>query len=258
MKICAVSQSFYPHTGGVSYYLLWLGRRCKKLGHKLCVIHLRPPNAPVEDVIGNIKVYRTPKEQPDPQDISGYTRFKELILKVLYGFNEYLTINSFFKDRILEVYEKERFDLLHIHDFQIMPLGSMLKDLAVPKVFTWHIPFTERAPKKWREFATQYMQYYDRVVLSTKPYVAIAIHSGLSWEKAVCINPFIIVEKPKTNRFRRKYKISRDEKIILCVARIDPLKGQDRLVNALPIILQKINKVKCVFIGDGSMTKDVL
>lgn len=273
LKICAVSQSFYPHTGGVSYYLLWLGRRFRKLGHKLCVIHLRPGNASAEDVIENIKVYRTPKQNIDPRELAGYTKFKELILKVfhgeetseeklvnkhLYGYNEYMLINKFFEDTIREVYEKDNFDILHVHDFQILPLGSMLKDLPIPKIFTWHIPFTDRVPARWREFIAQHMQQYDKVVLSTRLYVATAIQSGLSWEKVVCISPFIIIEKPKENRFRVKYGIRPEERMVLCVARIDPLKGQDCLLKALPRVIEKIPNLKCVFIGNGSMTKEVL
>ncbi len=273
LKICAASQSFYPHTGGVSYYLLWLGRRCHQLGHDLCVIHLRPSGARVRDVVENIRVYRTPKEDADSRELEGYTQFKELILKVfhgeeiseeklvnkhLYGYNEYMFINKFFENTIREVYEKEKFDLLHIHDFQILPVGSMLKDLDIPKIFTWHIPFTDSVPAKWREFIIQYMQEYDNVVLSTRPYVSTAIQSGLSWEKVVCINPFIIVDKVKTNKFRAKYKIKRKEKIVLCVARIDPLKGQNYLINALPKVIEKIPDLKCILIGNGSMTKEVL
>ena len=273
MKICAVSQSFFPYTGGVSYYLLWLGRRCRELGHKLSIIHLRPKDSPIEEEIESIKVYRVPKEQPDPRVMEGYTRFKELILKVfhgvetseeklinrhLYGFNEYLTVNTHFAERVREVYEKEPFDLLHVHDFQVLPLGSMLRDLKIPKIFTWHIPFTGNTSKAWIDFIIKYMMEYDDVVLSTRAYVSTAIHYGLPWNKVSCIPPFITVEKPRENEFRRKYGIDRDEKIILCVARIDSLKGQDRLVRALPDIVKVLPKIKCVFIGNGSMTKDVL
>jgi len=273
IRICTVSQSFLPYTGGVSYYLIWLGRKCRELGHKLTVIHLRPKDSPVEDEVENIKVYRVPKEQPHPIVIEGYTRFKELILKIfhgvekseeklinrhLYGFNEYLTVNEQFAERVREVYEKEGFDILHIHDFQVLPLGLMLRDLKVPKIFTWHIPFTENVPRAWIDFVLEYMKEYDNVVLSTRNYVATAIHHGLPWNKVSCINPFIVVEKPRENEFRRKYGIDSDDKVILCVARIDPLKGQDRLIKALPNIIKTVSNVKCVFVGDGSMTKEVL
>lgn len=273
MKICTVSQSFFPYTGGVSYYLLWLGRRCRELGHKLIVIHLRPKDAPSEDVIESIEVYRAPKEHLDQRVMEGYTRFKDLISKVfhgvekseeklinrhLYGFNEYLTVNLYFAERVREVCAKEPFDILHVHDYQVLPLGWILRDLKIPKVFTWHIPFTEDAPKVWKDFIITYMAEYDNVVLSTRAYVANAIEHGLPWNKVSCISPFITVEKPQQNEFRRKYGIGSDEKIILCVARIDPLKGQDRLLKALAVVVKAFPKVKCIFIGNGSMTKEVL
>ncbi|WP_309492932.1 glycosyltransferase family 4 protein [Candidatus Hecatella orcuttiae] len=273
MEICAVSQSFYPYAGGVSYYLLWLGRKLRKQGHKLYVVHLRPLKAPAKDVVEDIKVYRVPETSLDPRIVSGYTRFKELILKVfhgeesseeklinkhLYGFNEYFAINKMFADKISELYDETGFDLLHVHDFQVLLMGSMLRELKIPKVFTWHIPFTEEVPKRWREFIVQHMQEYDRVVLSTRVYVSTALQSGLSWDKVRCIYPFVAVEKVKVSRFRKKYGLSREEKIILCVARIDQFKGQDILIKALPRILEKEPHVRCVFVGNGSMTKDVL
>ncbi|MEM4165321.1 MAG: glycosyltransferase family 4 protein [Nitrososphaerales archaeon] len=273
MKICTVSQSFFPYTGGVSYYLLWLGRRCYELGHKLSVIHLRPKDVSIEDEIESIKVYRAPKEDLEQRVMEGYTKFKDLISKVfhgvekseeklinrhLYGFNEYLTVNLHFAERVREVYAKEPFDILHVHDYQVLPLAWMLKDLKVPKIFTWHIPFIEETPKVWLDFVINYMAEYDNVVFSTRAYVANAIEHGLSWNKITCINPFGTVEKPQKNDFRRKYGIGLDEKIILCVARIDPLKGQDRLLRALPKVVKAFPKIKCVFIGNGSMTKDVL
>jgi len=273
MKICAVSQSFFPHTGGVSYYLLWLGRKCRELNHELQVVHLRPAKAPAEEIIENIKVYRVPQTPLDTRIVSGYTLFKELILKVfhgeeaaeeklinkhLFGFNEYHAINKLFSERLRKVYEEEGFDLLHVHDFQLLPLGELLNDLYVPKIFTWHIPYTDKSPQRWREFVVNYMKYYNRVVFSTMPYVAVAIQDGLAWDKLACISPFVTVDTAKENDFREKHNIKPDERIILCVARIDPLKGQDRLIKALPNILKEVPDARCVFVGNGSMTKEVL
>jgi len=55
--VLSVSQSFYPHAGGVSYYLLWLGRRLHELGHELTILHLRSLTAPAEEVVETLKVF---------------------------------------------------------------------------------------------------------------------------------------------------------------------------------------------------------
>ncbi|MBI2126146.1 MAG: glycosyltransferase family 4 protein [Thaumarchaeota archaeon] len=273
MKICAVSQSFYPYSGGVSYYLLWLGKKCRGLGHSLQVVHLRSADSPVEDVIEGIGVHRVPSQPLDPRVSMGYTTFKELILNVfhgeetseeklinkhLHGFHEYLTVSEQFARRVRQIYDSSPFDLLHVHDFQLLPLGYMLRDIPSPKIFTWHIPFTEDVPEAWLRFVIDYMKEYDNVVLSTNAYVATAIHHGLAWYKVTCINPFIAVDGPPSNDFRPRYGLKPDDRMILCVARIDPLKGQDALIKALPAVTKVIPNVRCVFIGDGSMTKEVL
>jgi len=273
LKVLSVSQSFYPHAGGVSYYLLWLGRRLHELGHELTILHLRPLTAPAEEVVESLKVYRVPGEAPSPEIIRGYTRFKELFLKVFhlrsaceeelvhrdrYGFHEYFQVNKWFEEKVRELTETERFDLLHVHDFQVLLQGHLLKDLDIPKILTWHIPFTERAPFIWRRFVMDYAEEYDRVVFSTRPYVSAAIASGLEWDKVACIWPFVVTHKPKENRFREKYGIGADDRMILCVARIDPLKAQDHLIQALPKVVSALPGVKCVFVGNGSMTREVL
>lgn len=270
LKILYVSQSFFPSTGGVSYYLIWLSRKLREKGHDAVFVNLRGPSLPPEEKIEGFKVYRVPKQQGFPVEIvKEYTNFKEMILKVfhgknvpidrlynkhIYGFNGYMGVNLYFQERVREVFEKERPDIIHVHDFQLMPLGWLLKDMKVPIPFTWHIPFTEEIEAGWRNFVVGYLKEYTNSVFSTKPYVNSALKSGLPWSKVTCIPPFIEVEAPKID-FRKKYKISDDEKIILCVARLDRLKGQNILIEAA----SRLNmKFKLVFVGNGSLSKEVL
>jgi len=270
LKILYVSQSFFPSTGGVSYYLLWLGRRLAEKGHSPIFVNLKPSKRQSEEVIEGMKVYRTPKEGRLPQDVvSGYARFKELILKVfhgkedsvdrlfnkhLFGFEDYVSVNKAFEIRIRELVQTEKPDLIHIHDFQLLLLGQMLDDLGIPLYFTWHIPFTEEVHRAWREFIIKYMQFYKKNVFSTKPYINAALKSGLAWNRVACIPPFIDVEKPKSE-FRKKYGIPKDEKLIICVARMDKLKGQHVLIEAASRL--DLN-YRIAFIGNGSFSKEVL
>lgn len=270
MKILYVSQSFFPSTGGVSYYLIWLSRKLREKGHEAVFVNLRTSKTPPEEQIEGFKVYRVPRAKSFPEDmVREYTEFKELILKVfhgkdipidrlynkhVYGFNGYMGVNLYFQERVREVYEKERPDIVHIHDFQLMPLGWLLRGLKVPMPFTWHIPFTEDVEAGWRSFVVGYLKEYTNSIFSTKPYVNCALKSGLSWSKVTCIPPFIEVEDTDID-FRKTYNIAEDEKIILCVARIDRLKGQNILMEAASRLKMKF---KLVFVGNGSLSKEVL
>jgi len=62
MKIFFASQSFYPHIGGVSTYLLNLAKGLIQRGNEVVEVHLRPPNESSEEIIKGIRVFRIPKE----------------------------------------------------------------------------------------------------------------------------------------------------------------------------------------------------
>jgi glycosyltransferase involved in cell wall biosynthesis len=270
VKILFASQSFFPSTGGVSYYLIWLGRGLKSLGHESVFINLKGPVGPESQMVEGFKVYKVPKEGGiDKEVMQGYATFKEMVLQVfhrgdipldrlynrhLYGFNEYIKVNEIFEKRLREVVGIEKPDLIHVHDFQLLPQGEAIRDLGLPVPFTWHIPFTEDAHENWRRFALKYLQGYSNCILSTKPYVNVVLKSGLPWNKVTCIPPFIDVEAQAIS-FREKYGIRQDEKLILCVARLDRLKGQDVLIKSAPKIR---GKFRIVFIGNGSFSKEVL
>ncbi|MEM3366645.1 MAG: glycosyltransferase family 4 protein [Candidatus Methanomethyliaceae archaeon] len=270
MKILYVSQSFFPSTGGVSYYLIWLSRKLREKGHDAVFVNFRTPKLPPEEQIEGFNIYRVPHTRGFPEGmVKEYTEFKELILKVfhgknvpidrlynkhVYGFNGYMGVNLYFQDRVREVYQKERPDIIHVHDFQLMPLGWLLRDLRVPILFTWHIPFIDEVESGWRRFVVEYLKEYANSIFSTKAYVNSALKSGLSWSKVTCIPPFIEVEDSNID-FRKAYDISEDEKLILCVARIDRLKGQNILIEAVSKLKLKY---KLVFVGNGSLSKEVL
>jgi glycosyltransferase involved in cell wall biosynthesis len=272
MKICVVSQSFYPYIGGVTRYLQSLGKKLLARGDEMVVVHLRTPDMPEQDVIDGIKVYRMSEQEGMQESIDGYFRFKELIIDVTHGrreaplddrfnqgYSEYLGFNLSMYEKVMQVYDIEKFDVLHVHDFQVMPLAFLIRgDVNVPAIFTWHIPFTEDTPPEWREFLVRYMRYYDKVIFSTDEYMRTAVESGLDPDKAFKINPFIDTSEfafTGENDFRAKYGIPPDDNLVLCVSRIDPRKGQEYLIKAMAEVVKKHPDTTCVFIGNGSLTK---
>ncbi|HTX43316.1 MAG TPA: glycosyltransferase family 4 protein, partial [Methanocella sp.] len=175
------------------------------------------------------------------------------------GYSEYLGFNLSMYEKVRQVYEAEKFDVLHVHDFQVMPLAFLIRgDVNVPAIFTWHIPFTEETPPEWREFLIRYMRYYDRVIFSTDEFMRTAVESGLDPDKAFKINPFIDTCEyafEGENDFRAKFGIAPGDHVILCVSRIDPRKGQEYLIKAMAEVVKKYPDATCIFIGNGSLTK---
>ncbi len=277
MKICTVSQSFYPYIGGVTRYLQALGRRMIDRGDEMIVVHLKTPEMPDFEVVDGIRVYRMAETESLRESMEGYLKFKELIIdtthgskampvsvedRFSHGYYDYLGFNVSMYEKVKEVYKAEKFDVLHVHDFQVMPLAFLLKDeIDVPMVFTWHVPFTTVMPADWREFLVRYMHYYDQIIFSTDEYVRTAVESGLSPERVTKINPFIETAEYKLadeNRFREKFGIPEKDRIVLCISRMDPRKGQEFLIKAMASVRQKYDDVTCVFIGNGSLSKKLI
>ena len=65
MKIYYASQSFYPHIGGVSTYLLNLCKEMVKNGNEVIEVHLRPSGEENQDEIKGVSIFRVPKEPID-------------------------------------------------------------------------------------------------------------------------------------------------------------------------------------------------
>jgi glycosyltransferase involved in cell wall biosynthesis len=277
MKICAVSQSFYPYIGGVTRYLQALGKKMIGRGDELVVVHLKAPDMPDFEVVDGVKVYRMSGDEGMQESMDGYFKFKELIIDVTHGsvkgvptledrfshgYSEYLGFNLNMYEKVKQVYEAEKFDVLHVHDFQVMPLAFLLRgEVNVPTIFTWHIPFTDATPLEWREFLVRYMRYYDRVIFSTDEFMRTAVESGLDPEKVSKINPFIDTGEyllKSENTFRQKYGIPAKDHLVLCVSRIDPRKGQEYLILAMQEVIKKHPNTTCVFIGNGSLTKKIM
>lgn len=276
MKICTVSQSFYPYVGGVTRYLQALGKRLIERGDEMIVVHLKTPDMPDYEVVDSIRVYRMAESVALKDSMEGYLRFKELIIdtthgsrqpvkvddRFQHGYFDYLGFNLGMFEKVKAVYEEEQFDILHVHDFQVMPLAFMLKDVIdVPMLFTWHIPFTTVMPPDWRDFMVRYLHYYDQVIFSTDEYMRTAVESGLNPGQVNKINPFIETEKfvfTGENTFRKKFDIPENHHIVLCISRMDPRKGQEYLIKAMAEVTPKHPDTTCVFIGNGSMSKKLM
>ncbi len=276
MKICYLSQSFYPYVGGVSDYLRDLGRELTKNGIEVHEVTFKAEDTPEFEEFEGIKIHRFLTDAT-PELLQEYGRFKENILRATHnqevpsdvltnkeghGWREFMEINKRAKEEILRLYEKEKFDIIHIQDFQFLPMGRLLKDeVNVPLAFTWHVPFIPQIPEEWKEFFVDYMREYEKCILSTDEYLETAISAGLQKEKCTRIHPFVDLRRygpvGRAGEFRKKYALE-EKRIILCVSRLDPRKGQRTLIKAMPKVAREFPSAVAVFVGNGSITKEMI
>jgi glycosyltransferase involved in cell wall biosynthesis/hydroxymethylpyrimidine pyrophosphatase-like HAD family hydrolase len=272
MKIYYASQSFYPHIGGVSTYLLNLAKEMVRKGNDVVEVHLRPQHEEHEDEIKGIEIHRVPREPIDNKIMEGYGKFKETVYKECHenvreftkppaeieGFEEFNEVNTYFGEQLNELLEEDKADVVHIHDFQLL-FAYKYVPRGTPCILTWHIPFIPNMSHELSSFLVRHMNEYDKIVFSSPEYIEAAVDAGIKREKTELIYPMantsifrkLDVDKEKV---KEKLGIEKDKKIILCVQRVDPKSGHEQLIRAMPKILEKVPEAVLVFVGGDSMS----
>jgi len=271
MKICFASQSFYPHIGGVSTYLLNLCKELKKRGNQVVEIHLRTSGASSQEEVEGIEVHRVPKEPLNREMLRLYSKFKEAVYKGCHGYegvfdknqidiegyDEFTDINEIFGEEVSSILEEMLVDLVHIHDFQLIYLYKYVPR-GMPLILTWHIPFIDGMSRYLKDFLVRHMKEYDKIIFSSQDYIEAAVRAGLPREKTeliypICNTSLFTVKNIDREAVLKKYRIPTDSKIILCVQRVDPKSGHEQLVRAMPDVIKRVN-AKLVFVGGESMS----
>ena len=198
-----------------------------------------------------------------------YANFKQILWDNVHNISSrdfstkeylgYFRYNSKLARTILQNYGN--IDLFEIHDFQQLLLGAMLGP-SFPTVFRWHIPFIpEILNPKIRKFIINGMEGNDAIIVSTRRDLEGLIRSGFKG-KAYQIYPHLdpsIFKRPtrsELEEFVDKYRINKDDFVVLNVARMDSMKSQDDLIKAISGINDK--RVKLMLVGNGSFTSNSL
>lgn len=213
--------------------------------------------------------------QLEKKKMSGYGHAKETMWKTLHGiqkkrkpvelflwqdeFIDYTYYNRLCSELVMELDKENDFDLFYIHDFQQLPTAHMLHTLK-PKVFRWHIPFDESlVPEMWRHSLASYFNAYDVVIVSCKKYLVSLKKFGYLG-KSYYIYPYIdqgTYKRPSKSElaeFERKFGIREEDRVVLVVARLDPMKGQDRAIKGFSRAARDFPDLKLLIVGDGSFS----
>ena len=272
MKICYASQSFYPHIGGVSTYLLNLAKEIVKNGNEVVEVHLRPSGEESEAEIKGIKIHRVPREPIDRKVMVGYSKFKEAVYTECHykqnifskppaemeGYEDFFIVNEYFGEELKELLEEDPADIVHIHDFQLL-FAYKFVPRGTPLILTWHIPFIEGISSYLSKFLIKQMKEYDKVVFSSEEYIESAVKAGLPREKARLIHPIAntdIFRPIEVNKeeVKKRHGLPPGSKVILCVQRIDSKSGHEQLIKAMPAVLEKLPNAILVFVGTESLS----
>lgn len=204
-----------------------------------------------------------------PRDSALYGRFKEEFWKNIHGveqgpipkedFRGYALYNWLSAEKMLDLHSKNDFDLFYIHDFQLLPVGSMIGPSA-PKLYRWHIPLNpEYMLPQWKRFLLGYLNNFDSVIVSCEKYKKSLLKFGFKgdvYQLYPHINPeeYGGISDEKIRKSCDKYGIDDGDQIVLVIARLDPMKGQDIAIKAFTQIAKDYPNAKLVLVGNGSFS----
>ncbi len=169
--------------------------------------------------------------------------------------------------------EELNIDIIHSQHPNL--LGSVALRLArkknIPIVFTWHTLYDQYTnyvpliPKKIVaklviEQAVKYANQVDQIIVPTLSIVKIIQEWGVKNKNIKAIATGIeedVYKNTDREKIRRKYKIKKDETLLLLVSRLTEEKNIQFLMKAVIKILQANRRTKFMIAGKGYLEKEL-
>ncbi len=232
MKIAIVSQSYYPRFGGVTEHVHHTAEELIRRGHDVRIITSR---------------FRGDVPDPEYVDRVGYN--------VLLPFNKAFvdfTVGLTLKRNLRELFARHDFDVVHTH----CPISPSLPILAIqaascPQVGTFHSTGgTGVLVDTFRNFLTKVVDKLDARIAVSRTAADTAklifpgdyriIPNGVDIER---FSPTV----PMFDAWRDPDRVN-----LLFVGRLDPRKGVQVLIDAMPEVMQRTHgRARLIVIGDS-------
>ncbi|RKX71731.1 glycosyltransferase family 1 protein [candidate division WOR-3 bacterium] len=232
LKLLQVSDAYHPHPGGVSEHLFHLTSALRELGHDA---HVLAPSYP-----GNYH---------DPEWVH---RIGRVILVKGNKSTITLTFDPLLPLKVRNFLRRERFDVVHTH----CPIGYNLPYWALHystgiNVATFHTAFSGRNLYPYAKPISRgpFKRLDGRIVVSQTALRAIHPHFPADYR--------IIGNGIDTRRFNPEVSpvddLIRYDRRILFVGRLDPRKGLEYLIRALPGLVEDLGSVNLFIAGEGDI-----
>jgi glycosyltransferase involved in cell wall biosynthesis len=159
----------------------------------------------------------------------------------------------------VEIARGESFDVVHAHDWMTYPAGLAVAGVkGVPLVVHVHATEFDRSGanvnQRIYDIERRGMHGAMKVIAVSSLTKSICVHHyGISADKVEVVYNAIDVNGQQFDE--EKYKIHRDEKIVLFLGRITMQKGPEYFLAAAKKVLQVMDNVKFVMAGSGDMIR---
>jgi D-inositol-3-phosphate glycosyltransferase len=244
---CPVGNLGAKDTGGMSVYIRELAHELGRRGH-LVDIYTRvhdPTDPPVVDLGRNVRlIHLTAGGSEEIDKLAVYTYLPDFT-RSLEDFREHRSL---------------RYDLVFSHYWLSGQVGKYLQhSWDVPHIMMFHtlaavknaIGIGEREPELRIEAERDLAQNCHRIIAPTdREREHLILHYGALPEKIGVVPCGVNLRRfrPVDKKSARQQLGFGDDKIVLFVGRIEPLKGIDQLLKSVPY-LQSIQELRVVIIG---------
>jgi len=260
--------------GGLGTYAMEITQQYVKMGHNVTVFALSNGKLPTRELWRGIEVHRP--ELVDTSD-SMPTIITEDVKKWGMGLKFFsdITLYNFLSaaELVNDLNKKEErnFDIVCAHDWLSILGGiTVKKELKIPLVF--HVHSTEKGrtmgggSKVISSLEEQGGDAANLIITVSHAIRDELISLGFPEEKIrVCWNGVDAskydpakVKAEDALKVRERYGIKENDKMIFFVGRLVTVKGPDRLIMAMPNILEKVPNAKLVIVGLGEMSSYLL
>lgn len=255
MKILMLTWEYPPRiVGGISRVVEGLSRSLTELGNEVHVITNEMPGFPIEDSDRGVFVHRVSIESPTPN-------FHTWVMMM----------NHYFSKRAGRLAKSVgQFDVVHVHDWLVLPSGAEAKSFSPSTmVTTLHSLEFRRSgrvdtPEGKMVDSLEWWATYESsiIIVCSKSMMADTLaHFKVPRDKIrtipIGIDPSRFQNRNvDRNRVRSRYGIGVGEKLILFVGRLTNQKGCEYLIRAIPYVARYFN-VKLLIAGDGYLRSDL-
>ena len=244
MRIAIVSEHYYPQLGGITEHAYGQATELARRGHEVTLITPRLLVLP-----------RTVDQAPPREELFEIVRVGRAYPFYVNGSEALLAIGPFLASAIGRVFEKRRFDVVHVHNpFGVaLPIIAVMRSKAPVTVGTIHsvVPDGYKLLRLWRRplrivFARldARVAVSEAVIDSIQPYFP-----GLSFE--------VIPNGVDTGFFSPEAQplphLGDGMLNLLFVGRFDPRNGLKHMLRAFTLLRERREDVRLVVLGDGPL-----
>ena len=251
MKVGIFTDTYYPNVNGVVTSIQVLEKELRVLGHEVYIF--TSANKAVKEKSKN--VFRFPS--------------------VPIVFYKPYRMSIWFSPRMIYKIKKLKLDVIHTQtEFSMGIFGKiMAKMFKIPMVHTYHTMYDKYvhyvanghliSPKMAQRLSRIFCNRADLIIAPTKKTEDSLKSYGI--KKPTVVIPTGIdleqfkkeVSNDRIQTLKNKYKIGKDDYVVLYLGRIAKEKNIDVLINQMPYIIEKVQQAKLLIVGGGPYLQEL-